>query len=60
MPVWLMTYRGKKRNYTYAMNGNTGKVYGELPISAGKLWALFGGICAAVAAVVGLIGGLLL
>lgn len=59
MPVWLMTYRGKKRNYTYAMNGNTGKVYGELPISAGKLWALFGGICAAVTAVVGLIGGLM-
>ncbi len=62
MPIWLMTYRGKKRNYTYAMNGHTGKIYGELPVSRGKLWALFGGICAAVTAVVGAIvalGGLL-
>lgn len=60
MPVWILTYRGKKRNYTYAMNGYTGKIYGELPISHGKLWALFGGICAAVTAIVTVIGGLLI
>ena len=59
MPIWILTYRGKKRNYTYAMNGHTGKIYGELPVSHGKLWALFGGICAAVTAVIGIIGGLL-
>ena len=41
------------------MNGHTGKIYGELPVSHGKLWALFGGICAAVTAVIGIIGGLL-
>ena len=29
MPIWLLIYKGKKRDYTYAMNGCTGKIYGE-------------------------------
>ncbi len=60
MPIYILVWRGKKRNYTYAMNGCTGKVYGELPLSAGKLWALGGGIAAAVTAAATIIGGLLL
>ncbi len=60
MPLYVMVYRGKKRNYTYAMNGYTGKVYGELPVSRGKLWALFGAVAAAVTTVATLIGGFLL
>ena len=60
MPVWLMTYRGRKRSYTYAMNGYTGKIYGELPVSGKKVLALAGSVFAAAAAVAGTIGGLLL
>ncbi len=63
MPIYILVWRGKKRNYTYAMNGCTGKVWGELPVSAGKLWALGGGVAAGAAAVAGLlgtIGGLML
>ncbi len=63
MPVYILVWRGRKRNYTYAMNGCTGKIYGELPVSAGKLWALGGGVAAlagALAGIVGAIGGLLL
>ncbi len=63
MPVYILVWRGKKRNYTYAMNGHTGKIYGELPVSAGKLWALGGGVAAAaavVASILGMIGGLLI
>ena len=59
MPVWLLVWRGKKRSYTYAMNGYTGKIYGELPVSAAKLAILGGGVCAGAAAVATLIGGLL-
>ncbi len=59
-PVWLMVWRGKRRNYIYAMNGHTGKIYGELPVSWKKLMALAGGIFAGVAAIAGLIGGMLL
>ena len=46
MPVWILTYKKKGRTeksdktFVYAMNGNTGKLYGELPISAIKLAAL--------------------
>lgn len=44
LPLWILTYKKKhKRNkdkdktYIYAMNGSTGKVYGELPVSIPKL-----------------------
>ena len=38
MPIWILTYKNKKgKVYTYAMNGHTGKIYGELPISKWKL-----------------------
>ena len=45
MPVWTMTYRDKRgKTYLYAMNGYTGKIYGELPISWAKLMLLVGGV----------------
>lgn len=40
LPVWLVTYRTNDRSkkvYYYAMNGQTGKVAGVLPISYKKL-----------------------
>ncbi len=37
MPVWLMTFKYNDKDYMYAMNGQTGKNYGELPVSGGKL-----------------------
>lgn len=44
LPIWILTYtkkhkknRDKDRTYMYAMNGSTGKVYGELPVSIPKL-----------------------
>lgn len=37
MPIWVLTYKKKKKTYVYAMNGSTGKIYGELPISVPKL-----------------------
>lgn len=48
LPVYLLncTYEGK--NYRYAINGQTGKVVGELPISKSRSFAWFGGIAAAV------------
>ncbi len=64
MPIWILTYRheGKKKTktYTYAMNGNTGKIYGELPISIPKLITLLGSIIAGLTAIFTLIGGFLL
>lgn len=41
MPVWMMNFNYEGKNYLYAMNGQTGKTYGELPCDKKKL-ALFG------------------
>ena len=52
MPIWILTYvqekKGKEKIYTYALNGHTGKIYGELPISAGRLFGLFAGLAAGI------------
>lgn len=60
LPVWTVTYKGRNgKMYYYSMNGQNGKVYGELPIAYKKVWTL-GGIISAVVLVLGLIGGYLL
>lgn len=52
MPIWILTYVQKKKDkekiYTYALNGHTGKIYGELPLSAGRLFGLFAGLAAGI------------
>ena len=61
MPIWILTYRheGRKKTktYTYAMNGNTGKIYGELPVSPWKLAILGVAVSAITALIAFLIGG---
>lgn len=37
MPVWRYVYRYHNKDYKYYINGQTGKVYGKLPKSAGKI-----------------------
>lgn len=55
MPIWILTYKRRGKNYTYAMNGSTGKIYGELPISPWKL----GIVGSAVALLAGLLSFLI-
>ncbi len=60
MPIWVLTYKGKKNKvYTYAMNGYTGKIYGEIPIDWKRLFAFFGGIACGAAALLSMLGGVL-
>jgi len=59
LPVWVLMTRYHDKTYTFAMNGQTGKITGQLPLSWGRFWAWFGGVAAAVTAVV-CAGGLLL
>jgi len=60
MPIWILTYRDrKKRTYTYAMNGHTGKVYGELPVSLPKLGILLASVALPLTAIFTWIGGIL-
>lgn len=59
LPVWMLNYVYKGKHYFFALNGQTGKLVGKLPISKGKTAAWFGGIFASVSAVLFLLGGLL-
>lgn len=36
-PVWMLNYKYLGKNYTFAMNGQTGKVAGKPPVSIGKI-----------------------
>ena len=60
LPIWLLHYTYRGKIYTFAVNGYTGKIFGDLPISGFKLAWLFGGIAAGLGAILGLLGGLLL
>lgn len=35
MPVWLLATKWKEKNFLFAMNGQTGKMIGDLPVSPG-------------------------
>ncbi len=63
MPIWILTYKRKHRSsrkkdktYIYAMNGSTGKIFGELPVSILKLALTALGIFTAVFGIAFLMG----
>jgi len=59
-PVWTITYKAKNgKIYYYSMNGQTGKVSGELPIDYAKV-TLVSALSAAAALALALIGGFFL
>ena len=51
MPVWLLSTTWKEKNFLFAMNGQTGKLIGDLPVDMGKFWMWFFMIAAPIAAV---------
>ena len=59
MPVWMLNTRWNGKDFLFAMNGQTGKLVGDLPVSWGKFWGMFAGI-AALLSIVGSIGATLL
>jgi DNA-directed RNA polymerase subunit RPC12/RpoP len=60
MPIWLLNYNRGGKTYTFAMNGYTGKVYGRVPVSAGKLAILGSAVAALSGAAIGLLTALLI
>lgn len=44
MPVWLLNTKWNGKDYLFAMNGQTGKLVGDLPMSWGRFWGLFAAI----------------
>ena len=63
LPVWLLSTRWNGQNWLFAMNGQTGKFVGKLPVDKKKKWGIFAGVYAAAAALTAVVmlfpGGLL-
>ena len=41
LPVWLLNVKWNEENYLFAVNGQTGKICGQLPASKKLAWAFF-------------------
>ena len=50
-PVWLVSTVYKGKNYTFAMNGQSGKLSGTLPVSAKRAAVMISSIFAALTAI---------
>ncbi|MCR5596418.1 MAG: hypothetical protein K6G12_11255 [Lachnospiraceae bacterium] len=59
-PVWMLSTKFNGETYTFAMNGQTGKMVGDLPIDKGRLIGYFFKWFIPVAAVVALLQMLLM
>lgn len=59
LPAWILTYLYRGKTYVYAINGQTGKVHGELPVDQKKL-SLTSALIAAVVLTLIVLGGLFL
>lgn len=57
LPVWVTTYKFKDEILLFAINGQTGKTYGKLPLNPGKL-ALASALVGAAAFVLAMLGGM--
>lgn len=47
-PVWLLSTNWNGTNYLFAMNGQTGKFVGNLPMDKGAFWRWFLGLAAGI------------
>ena len=51
LPVWMLSTEWGGKRYMFAVNGQTGKTVGDLPVNKGKVVKTFAAIAAAVAAI---------
>lgn len=55
LPVWMLSTKWNGKNFIFAMNGQTGKFIGDLPVSMGRYFAWFAGIAAPLAALLAIL-----
>ncbi|MFV0350690.1 MAG: hypothetical protein ACK5JF_00035 [Oscillospiraceae bacterium] len=60
LPIWLLQTKFKNKVYTFAMNGQSGRMVGKLPFSWGRILAWFGGFAGLIGLITFLIGGFFL
>ena len=59
LPVWLFHAKWKDQNFLFAVNGQTGRVAGDLPLDVGAMFRWFFGITIPLTAIIVLIRYLL-
>ena len=59
LPVWILTTQYQGKAYTFAMNAQTGKFVGDLPVDMGAYWRWFALVSAISTLAVFLLGTLL-
>ena len=50
LPVWLLNTKWNGQDFLFAMNGQTGKLAGDLPVDKGRFWTMFAAIAFPLAA----------
>lgn len=46
LPVWMLSTKWHGQAFLFAMNGQTGKLVGDLPTDRGRFWGMFAAIAA--------------
>lgn len=59
-PVWILNTSWRGKNYTFAMNGQTGRMVGDLPVDKNALWRWRLGITAVASVITYLILALIM
>ena len=49
-PVWILNTQWNGQKFTFGINGQTGKIAGDLPMDKGKFWTWFLGVAGGVTA----------
>lgn len=57
LPAWILTYQYEEKTYVFAVNGQTGKSFGELPINNKKVLGVTAALFALTSALL-LLGGM--
>lgn len=58
LPVWMLNTNYKGKNYTFAMNGQTGKFVGDLPVNWAAFFGWWTGLTVGIGALATLIAAL--
>ena len=51
LPVWMLHTKWNGKDFLFAMNGQTGRLVGDLPTDMGRFWTIFAAVAAPVAAI---------
>lgn len=46
LPVWMLSTKWRGQDFLFAMNGQTGKLVGDLPTDRSRFWGMFAAIAA--------------